>query len=83
MDRESLKTMLEDYWFDNQYLQEKSKELEKLKVQTNTTIERFNELHKNNISSNELDIQLASVIEAHLDEEKWLLSLMHKKQKIP
>ncbi len=30
MTREELKTMLEEYWYDNQYLKEKTKEVEKI-----------------------------------------------------
>lgn len=37
MTKEQLKTLLEDYWFDNQYLKEKSKEMDSItKMLTNS-----------------------------------------------
>jgi len=80
MDKEKLKEILEEYWFDNQYLKEKSDELERMRNQTYVILDRYNELHDKHMDTRGLETQLSAIINAHVDEEQRLINLLKKKR---
>lgn len=73
MNKEQLKIFLEEYWYDNQYMSEKLKEIEKIKSQ------------KQKISTYEikhLDDKNSPLIIAEQQENIILRNIVKKKQKI-
>lgn len=67
MTKEELKTLLEDYWYDDQYLKEKAKELENVKM----IIKDDSSLGLLNSIKNNEEIQMLNIIE----KKKYIESL--------
>lgn len=71
MNKQELKHFLESYMFDEQYLKEKVKEVEKIKLQTEKI------LNSNNIAN-----KSSSIIDTQHNEQQIILEIYLKKQKI-
>ncbi len=80
MDKKTLKKVLSGYWYDNQYYIEKSKEIEKLKYETQKTMDRYKLLNNTNIESDELNKKLSDLVKSQVHEESLLLKIITKKQ---
>ena len=78
MNIEKLKTFLESYWYDCQYLDEKIKELEKIKIQYN----QVNDISYNN-SSTDCDFliqNIVSLIKSIEDKKLFIEKLVQQLQ---
>lgn len=75
MTKEQLKNFLEDYWYDNHYLNEKVKELEKIKVQN----EKLNHLKT---YFNEKNSSSSLLVINEEQEEQRMKNIVNKKQMI-
>lgn len=73
---------LESYKYDYQYFVEKSKDIEKLKIQIEKSLNRLKEMKENNIEVKELNAQIQNIINRQAKEEAALDTLMLKKQTI-
>ena len=73
---------LEDYKYEYQYFQEKSKEIDRLKKEIQKSYDRLNELKANKIDTTELNIQLQKIIDKQTSEENALLNILERKQSI-
>ncbi len=80
MDKKSLKRILNGYWYENQYYIEKTKEIEKLKNETQKTMNRYKLLTDNNMLNEELNKKLSALINTQVYEESLLLKIINKKQ---
>ena len=82
MEQKQIIKELENYKYDFQYYQEKSKEIEKLKLEIQKSYERIQDMMQNKIDTTELNIQLQQIINKQSKEEDFLLSILNKKQEI-
>jgi len=73
---------LENYKYEFQYFQEKSKEIERLKKEIQKSYNRLNELKENKIDTTELNNQIQIIADKQSKEENALLSILSKKQEI-
>ena len=62
MNQEEMKALLEGYWYDCQYLDEKIKELEKINIQYNQVNTLYEENHSSNIDCKFLIQNVISLI---------------------
>ena len=73
---------LEDYKYEFQYFQEKSKEIERLKKEIQKSYNRLNELKESKIDTSELNKQIQIIADKQSKEENALLTILSKKQEI-
>ena len=73
---------LEDYKYEYQYFIEKSKEIEKLKQEIQTSFARLRELKQTDFDVNDLNAQIKIILDKQSKEENALLSILAQKQKI-
>lgn len=82
MNKNLLIKELENYKYDFQYYQEKSKEIEKLKNAINKSYDRLNDMKLNKIDTTDLNKQIQQIIDKQTSEENFLLTILEKKQQI-
>lgn len=73
---------LENYKYEYQYLQEKSKEIERLKNEINKACTRIDELKKYKMDTTDLSHQIQRIVDKQSNEENALLAILEKKQSI-
>ena len=82
MNKNSLIKELENYKYDFLYFQEKSKEIEKLKQETQKSYARLMEMKNNQMDTKNLNAHLQFILDKQTKEEETLLSILSKKQEI-
>lgn len=82
MNKNLLIKELENYKYDFQYYQEKSKEIEKLKNAIKKSYDRLNDMKLNKIDTTNLNKQIQQIIDKQTREENFLLTILEKKQQI-
>ena len=78
----NFKKDLENYKYDFQYYQEKSREIDRLKKEIQKSYERLMEMMNNKIDITDLNCKLQQIIDKQSEEENFLLSILNKKQTI-
>lgn len=82
MTKQDLKKRLEDYWYDNQYYIEKSKEVEKFKLEIAKIIDPNMTLGNKSAFSEQLNDQYTQFIQKQLEETNKLLIMLENKEKV-
>lgn len=81
MDIKDTKEELESYWFDYQYILEKSKENDAINNIVKQTCCRLEEINSQNKSAS-VQQSMAEVVDKQLREEEMFIKVMNKKQSI-
>ena len=82
MNREKAKSLLESFVYDNYYYKEKLKEVESFKVDTENSLKRIQSLKQDNSAMHNLEQYVSNIFENQIQEEKIILEILNKKQKI-
>lgn len=82
MNREKAKALLESFVYDNYYYKEKLEEVESFKVDTENSLKRIQSLKQDNASMHNLEQYTSNIFEKQIQEEKIILEILNKKQKI-
>jgi len=74
------KDVLEAYWYDYQYLLEKTNEINKMKGLLSNSVTRLNEIKEQNFSIDKLEVKMNRIMQRQANEEGLLIKLITKKQ---
>lgn len=82
MRHSTLVKALSSYSYDKKFYEEKSREIDKLKVQLQNNLDRILFLKKLNLIEDEHKVAIRTISKKLFEEEKILLQILEKKQKI-
>lgn len=82
MNKNSLIKDLEDYKYDYQYYQERSKDIEKLKLEIDKQYYYLNDMQIKRYDTSELELKIKDIVQSLKYKEKCLLNTITKKERL-